>query len=103
MCAPVGNVIIFSKEDIYKAFCHLIFLYKKISRCLRLVLVNAKAKTIIKSVNAVSKGTVHAVGNEYPALNRLLMGTWHMAVLVNQPEFPTSECKVVPDLTNTLT
>lgn len=61
MCVPVGNVIIFSKEDIYKAFCHLIFLYK-ISRCLQLVLVNAKAKTIIKSVNAVSKGTVHAVG-----------------------------------------
>lgn len=42
--------------------------------------------------------------NEYPALNRLLLGTWHMAVLVNQHEFPIpSECKVVPDLTNTLT
>lgn len=41
--------------------------------------------------------------NEYPALNRLLLATWHMAVLVNQPEFPVSECKVVPDLTNTLT
>lgn len=62
MCVPVGNVILFSKEDIYKAFCRLIFLYKKISRCLQLVLVNAIAKTIIKSVNAVSKGTVHAVG-----------------------------------------
>lgn len=49
------------------------------------------------------KGLYMQWENEYPALNRLLLATWHMAVLVNQPEFPVSECKVVPDLTNTLT
>ena len=63
MCVHVRNAIILSKGDIYKTlFPLLIFLYKKISSCVQLISDTAKAKTIIKGVNAVSKRPVHAMG-----------------------------------------
>lgn len=63
MHVHMRNVIILSKEDIYETlFLFFIFLYKKISSCIQLILDNAKPKTIIKGVNAMSKGTVCAMG-----------------------------------------